>query len=352
MAALEASLKEQVMKQLQALDEKLERDSQFTLLKLWAEDTVQSEVGLEEVSVRLDEALFSGKLYTPERLSWCQRVGIDRFGVFAELKVELILFKMRRISAGRFLMGSPESEQGHDEDEGPRHEVELTEGFWLCETPCTQALWKAVMGDNPSEFKSAERPVENVGWDDCQSFLQKLNERLPGLQAQLPTEAQWEYACRAGTTTSTYAGELEILGERNAPLLDSIAWYGGNSGVEFDIEEGYDSSDWQEKQYEHTKAGTRIVGQKVPNAWGLYDMLGNVDEWCAERLRDYGKGSVTDPVGPQDGGVRRVIRGGAWFHYAQGVRAANRGDYHRAYRNGDLGFRFSVMPGGSYGSMK
>ncbi len=336
-------MKNQILKQIQVLEEERGESSEVTLLRLWVEDVAQSGGELDEAAVHLDEALSRGRLYVPERLSWCQRVGIDRFGVFADVEVESVSFKMRHIFAGRFLMGSPESEQGRDGDEGPQHEVELTEGYWLCETPCTQALWEAVMGDNPSDFKSAERPVENVSWDDCQSFLQKLNERIPGLEACLPTEAQWEYACRAETTTSTYAGELEILGANNAPVLDSIAWYGGNSGVEFDIEEGYDSSDWQEKQYEHTKAGTRIVGQKAPNSFGLYDMLGNVWEWCADGRRDYKKGPVADPVGHQDegNGAGRVFRGGAWYDSARYVRAAYRGDDHRDSRNDDLGFRLS-----------
>ena len=186
----------------------------------------------------------------------------------------------------------------------------------MAETPCTQNLWTAVMDDNPSQFKSPDRPVEQVSFDDVQVFLQRLNEQTPSFGLSLPTEAQWEYACRAGTETATYAGDLVIAGERNAPMLDAIAWYGGNSGVDFDLEEGSDSSDWKGKQYPHTTAGTRAVRRKQPNPWGLFDMLGNVYEWCSDRTEfppeDYGSDPQTDPAGPAVGD-ERVIRGGSWY---------------------------------------
>ena len=166
-------------------------------------------------------------------------------------------------------------------------------------TPCTQALWEALMGENPSEFKSADRPVESVSWDACEEFVKKLNKRIHGLELSLPSEAQWEYACRAGTTTSTYAGPLEIKGTNNAPILDAIAWYGGNSGHGFDLENGYDASGWEEKQYPFDKAGTRPVAKKRANPWGLYDMLGNVWEWCADEWVHGASGEASAaPCGP------------------------------------------------------
>jgi formylglycine-generating enzyme required for sulfatase activity len=207
----------------------------------------------------------------------------------------------------------------------------------LFDTPCTQALWEAVMGDNPSRFQSPERPVEQVSWEEVQEFLRRIEERVPGLA--LPTEAQWEYACRAGTQTATYAGDLEILGDSNAPLLDAIAWYSGNSGVGFELDNGWDSSNWPEKQYLHERAGTHPVGLKEPNAWGLYDMLGNVWEWCADGIRPYGSESVTDPIGPTKAGAERVLRGGAWILDARVVRSASRIAYDPGYRFVNFGFR-------------
>ncbi len=157
----------------------------------------------------------------------------------------------------RFWMGSPRDEEGRSSYEGPRHLVSIDSGFWMFDTPCTQALWEAVMGENPSHFKVADRPreradhpVESVSWEQCQEFLTALNSRLDGLQLSLSSEAQWEYACRAGTETSRYSENP-----------DAIAWYDKNSGNE-----------------------THSVAGKEANSWGLYDMLGNVWEWCADAL--------------------------------------------------------------------
>jgi formylglycine-generating enzyme required for sulfatase activity len=274
------------------------------------------------------------------RPDWATAAGRDRYGLWAAFEVKGVEHRMRWIPPGRFWMGSPREEEGRWEDEGPRHEVELTRGFWLGEVPCTQDLWEAVMGSNPSEFQSPDRPVEQVNWEDCQRFLETVQKQAPALDLRLPTEAEWEYACRGGTTTSTYAGELEILGERNGPLLDAIAWYGGNSGVDFDLEQGWNTSDWLEKQYPHTKAGTRRVGTKRANSWGLYDTLGNVWEWCQDFFGDYSSDLQRDPGGPSSGS-RRVIRGGSWFDFAQRVRAAVRLWGAPSFRRDDLGFRLA-----------
>ncbi|HEX4953194.1 MAG TPA: formylglycine-generating enzyme family protein [Thermoanaerobaculia bacterium] len=286
----------------------------------------------------------STALLTPHPLDqghppeWASEWGEDRHGVFVAFEVGGVRQRLRWIRPGTFCMGSPEGEAGRFEDESPRHLVTLTEGFWLGDTPCTQALWQAVMGQNPSRFPSPDRPVEQVSWEDCQTFLEKLNHQVPGLEVRLPTEAEWERACRAGTEPATWLGDLKILGENNAPLLDAIAWYGGNSGLEYDLEEGWDSSSWSNKQYRHKKAGTRRVKRKEPNPWGLYDVLGNVWEWCADWHGAYGSEPVTNPTGPTQGSSR-VIRGGSWYDDARYVRAAARLWNSPGHRIGFVGFR-------------
>jgi formylglycine-generating enzyme required for sulfatase activity len=232
------------------------------------------------------------------RPKWAHAVGSDEYGEWAEFRVKDVVQRMRYIAPGGFWMGSPEEEQGRVENEGPQHEVALTKGFWLADSPCTQALWKAVMSGNPSQTKSPERPVETVSWDDVQKFLKRLKD------SRLPTEAEWEFACRAGTEGATYAGLA----------LDDIAWYAANS----------------EKK-------TQIVKQKRPNAWGLYDTLGNVWEWCADGPRRYASAGVRDPVGPM--GPGRVARGGSYGHSPRLVRAACRDASEPDFRGGGIGFR-------------
>ncbi len=241
-------------------------------------------------------------------------------------------------------MGSPKDEEELRKDEEPAHNVVISEGFWLFDTPVTQGMWELVMGSNPSQFQDPRRPVEQVSWEECQFFMAKVGELVPGLQLSLPTEAQWEYACRGGTTEATYGGPIRIIGENNAPVLDEIAWYGGNSGVGFELEEWLDASHWPNKQHKFSKAGTRRVGEKKPNPWGLYDMLGNVWEWCLDRKRNYTKAEQLDPVGPEIASADRVARGGSWRTVARAVRAACRHSYAPS-RDVDffLGFRCRVQ---------
>jgi len=249
---------------------------------------------------------------------WACSWGQDEVGVFAGFVVDAVEYRMRWIPAGEFWMGSPVTEEGRYRDEGPRHRVRLSKGFWLGETPVTQGLWEAVMGANPSRFKGeAERPVEQVRWEDAQGFIAALEKLAPGLGVRLPSEAEWEYACRAGTEGPTYAGAGEAV-------LEAIAWWRGNSG-----------------------GMTHPVRMKKPNAWGLHDMLGNVWEWCSDAWYAYrsagsGAGSVlVNPVHPGSTGDRRVYRGGGWASPARGVRAAFRDVGAPGIRAGGLGFRLA-----------
>jgi len=225
--------------------------------------------------------------------------------------------EMAYIRPGTFTMGSPASESGRSSDEGPQTQVTLTEGYWLGKTEVTQAQWEALMESIPSKFMGPDRPVEQVFWSDAMEFCRKLTERersagrLPeGYEYTLPTEAQWEYACRAGTT-GQYGGDGN---------LDDMGWYRQNSGNT-----------------------THPVGQKQANAWGLYDMHGNVWEWCLDWYGNYPGGSVRDPTGPASG-TGRVGRGGGWGSYAIGCRSAFRSGGVSGYRFNGLGFRLALAP--------
>ena len=243
------------------------------------------------------------------------------------------------IPAGRFVMGSPNGEEGRDDDE-VQHEVRISEGFWMGRYEVTQGEWEEVMGSNPSMIKACgpRCPVEMVSWFDAEEFIRRLNRREAGsgYEYRLPTEAEWEYAARAGSAGATPEGDLRILGKYNAPVLDGQAWYGGNAGVTY--ASGRDCSKFEETQYEVGRCGTHPVGLKRGNAWGLYDMLGSVYEWTADWYGAYPSGTVTDPRGPSTGSAR-VYRGGGWFSGAGVVRSAYRRGYSPGNRNPGIGFR-------------
>ena len=217
------------------------------------------------------------------------------------------------ISPGEFLMGS--TSRHADDDEQPVTRVKISQGFYLGKYEVIQAEWQAVMGNNPSRFSGCGRcPVEKVSWEDVQFFIGRLNAKSRGGRYRLPTEAEWEYAARSGTTTDTYAGDVTVpLG--NDPVVNGIAWYSANSGDR-----------------------THPVGQKAPNGFGIYDMMGNVWEWVGDWKGGYSGGAVTDPAGPESGSSR-VNRGGGWGGNAGFCRSANRDRNSPGARFTALGFR-------------
>lgn len=293
--------------------------------------------------IRISSNLEELDLKRVTRPDWAVAWGVDMFGQYADFEVPRgsgtgkVRQRLRWIPPGEFVMGSPTDEPGRYDNE-LQHCVTISSGFWMFDTPCTQDLWEAVNGNNPSYFQDPLRPVEQVSWDDARQFAETLSKHVPRLNFNLPTEAQWEYACRAGTGTALYSGPTEIIGENNAPALDPIAWYGGNSGKEYDIEVSHPASNWKAKQYAFEKAGSRRVKLKARNPWGLYDLLGNVWEWCSDWYDEYNPSILGDPTGPEKGSFR-VVRGGSCFDYARDVRSACRFRYDPGLRLDYLGFR-------------
>jgi formylglycine-generating enzyme required for sulfatase activity len=242
-----------------------------------------------------------------------------------ELTVDLgkgVKLDLALIPAGEFMMGSPDSDEHALNSEKPQHRVRITKPFYLGKYLVTQEQWQAVMGENPSHFKGPKNPVEQVSWDDCQGFLKKLNTGFASGKNKfaLPTEAQWEFACRAGTTTRYCFGDDESQ-------LGDYAWYDKNSGGK-----------------------THAVGGKKPNAFGLYDMHGNVFEWCADWsnwYQRYKDSRVDDPSGPPTGVLaRRVYRGGSWDGSAWFCRSMYRDLFGLTPEGHDhrLGLRVALIP--------
>jgi formylglycine-generating enzyme required for sulfatase activity len=236
-------------------------------------------------------------------------IGLGR----AKIITNSLGMKFVYIKPGSFMMGSPSGESGRYNDE-KRHEVTLTNGFYMQTTEVTQGQWRKIMGNNPSCFKNCgdDCPVECVLWNNAQEFIRKLNQKEGTNKYRLPTEAEWECACRAGSETRFCFGNSDSQ-------LGRYAWYGGHSGGK-----------------------PHAVGGKRPNAWGLYDMHGNVSEWCQDWKGEYPSGHVTDPTGPSDvswWSRFQVMRGGSWYNDARYCRSAFRKYGLPGCRDCYLGFR-------------
>ncbi|MFN9082696.1 MAG: formylglycine-generating enzyme family protein [Planctomyces sp.] len=268
--------------------------------------------------------------------AWAEESGEDEYGVYCRFRISDVWFVMRWIPPGEFTMGSPESDTGRDFDEGPQHRVVISQGFWLGETPVTQQQWRAVvqaakaseLPDSPSSFKDKpQHPVESVNWHQSVQFCQQVQAVLQSAQQfRLPTEAEWEYACRAGTSGAFHDGSPCTEPRGRDPALEHLGWFDENSN-----------------------GSTQPVRQKKPNTRGLFDMHGNVWEWCRDGQRPYSAELQVDPVCSETSGASRVLRGGSWISYSRRGRAAYR--YTYAPGNGwyTTGLRLSAGPGAQSG---
>ena len=221
-----------------------------------------------------------------------------------------ISIDMVKVEAGTFMMGATSEMKDPYDNEKPVHQVTLTNDYYMGMYEVPQALWEAVMGSNPSEYKGDNLPVEMVSWNDCQEFISKLNS-LTGRKFRLPTEAEWEYAAHGGKKSRGY----QYSGNSN---ISDVAWYDGNSGSK-----------------------PHPVGTKQANELGIYDMSGNVYEWCSDWYGSYSSSSQTNPTGA-DSGSGRVVRGGSWYDFAWGCRLSYRGSITPFYRGNDLGLRLAL----------
>ena len=266
----------------------------------------------------------------PARPAWASDQGDDDFGRWSEFTVDQVVQRLRWIPPGEFLMGSPDDEPERYDNEGPQHRVRLSQGFWLADTACNQALWLAVVGgQNPAQFKdNPNNPVEQVSHDDALQFLPRLGAKLGhGAEPVLPTEAQWEYACRAGTSAAFSFG-VQISTEQ-VNYDGSFPYNGGAKGL--------------------YRKRTLPVKSLPPNPAGLYEVHGNVWEWCADgRLQPYPAAPVgqvvEDPFqSPEQGPeAHRALRGGSWDRTARHVRSALRLAYRRDVRDRSIGFRMAL----------
>jgi formylglycine-generating enzyme required for sulfatase activity len=291
-----------------------------------ADDVLTNQTVIEMVAAKVPENLILAKIRTSKTqfdLSAAGLIELSRKGVPPQVVEAMVppsepakqrvddratpnlRWRFVAIPAGEFDMGCSPGDGDCDNDEKPRHRVRISKGFEIGKYEVTQAMWESVMGSNPSDFKGPDLPVEQVSWDDVQQFLRGLNARNDGYRYRLPTEAEWEYAARAGSTSASYGN------------VDAIAWCDDNS-------------------VNRTHPG----GQKQPNAWGLYDMEGNVWEWVQDWYDEnyYRQSSSVNPQGSSSGQYR-VVRGGSWKVKARSVRSSNRNWDVPGARNDYTGFR-------------
>jgi len=266
-----------------------------------------------------------------------------RSGHWPETVLDLgndVQMRLVLIPAGKFMMGSPVTEAGRGSEEGPQHEVTISKPFYMGVFEVTQEQYEQVMGVNLGGFKGAKNPVECVSWDEAVEFCRKLSART-GKKVMLPTEARWEYACRAGTTTAFHTGDALKPGQANADFSQT-----SNPGV-WDKIMAWVGRFFPQKA---KTIPTTPAGSFSPNGFGLYDMHGNVFEWCSDWYNDsYANAKNQDPTGP-DSGACRVLRGGCWCPYLQHCRSAGRNWYSPDYRYITIGFRVAVdLPAGQAG---
>ena len=258
---------------------------------------------------------------------WASEWGEDDYGLFADLTIDHktnIVQRFRFIAAGEFMMGSPKNEKERYEKED-YHKVTISQSYWLADTTVTQEAWKALMGNNPANFKdNIMNPVERVSWEDAQAYIKKLNDNMgKTLERQvirLPTEAEWEHACRAGTETPFSFGENITPKQVN---------YDGN----------YPYAEGKKGEY---REKTVAVKSLPVNPWGLYEMHGNVWEWCADAWQELGEQATVDPYYDDSVVALRVVRGGSWIYLGGHVRSAYRNRLSPGGRDDHIGFRLSL----------
>ena len=279
-------------------------DSEEGTVKLKASTPSNLQITLSKEAVAILQSVISQPIVAQQPMDQTPVTNVDNISIPVK---DGISIDMVRVEAGTFTMGATAEMKNTEDSEKPTHRVTLTNDYYIGKYEVTQALWQAVMGDDPSYFKGDNLPVEAVTWDDCQEFIGKLN-RITGKTFRLPTEAEWEYAARGGNKSRGY----QYSGSNNP---SNVAWYDDNSGDK-----------------------THAVGTKQPNELGIYDMSGNVWEWCQDWYETYSSSSQVNPTGANSGSCR-VVRGVSWYNNARNCRLSLRGSNTPDFRSSNLGLR-------------